>query len=272
MKDIYGVNLAGLIFKTSNGLLANSIEDVSINQSLGFDGSYDKEKLRFLLKLVDKNTCVYIIGAHIGTLAVPLGAKAGKVFAFEANPETFRFLSWNVSLNHLDNIRIFNYAIWDRESEIPFYQNRANTGGSKIAPIKEQFNYTYDNPKTINVPARVLDDLVAENGMDLPFLMIMDIEGAEYAALKGGGTCLSNSQYLYIEFMPHHLENVANISVDQFVEAITDHFSCMMVVEEYLRKEVVTYTGADIHHKLAEYYNRNISADLLFSKDLSGFK
>ena len=45
----------------------------------------------------------------------------------------------------------------------------------------------------------------------------MDIEGSEYAALKGMPKAISNCRVLVVEFIPHHLKNVANITPDQFL-------------------------------------------------------
>jgi tRNA G37 N-methylase Trm5 len=46
-----------------------------------------------------KHSDVLIVGAHIGTLAIPISRLAKHVDAIEANPETFKFLSLNVAMN-----------------------------------------------------------------------------------------------------------------------------------------------------------------------------
>lgn len=267
MKDMYGKNTVGVVFKTYNGLLVNSLEDVAVNQHLGFNGAYDKKKVTFLLSLVEDDSCVYIIGAHIGTLAIPVAGKAKSVIAFEANPATFEFLSWNAQLNLLHNTTVYNYAIFNEEKELSFYQNKANTGGSKIKPSTDHFWYNYDQPETITVCGKILDNFVRDKGHDFPSLIIMDIEGAEYAALKGASECLRHCRYLYIEFMPHHLSNVAGITIDKFVKAITDFFPNMIIVDEYVQDSPEHYTGDEILEKLTQYFNRNRGVDLLFSKE-----
>jgi FkbM family methyltransferase len=169
-------------------------------------------------------------------------------------------------LNKLDNIQIHNYAIYCGEGKLSFYQNTANSGGSKVRPVKDHFWYNYDTPEVVEVDAKVLDDLVNSKGYDYPNIIIMDIEGSEFAALKGACNCLHHAQYLYIEFVPHHLSNVANITVSEFLEAITPHFTAMMIVDDRKGGLPDKYTGDGILQKLTEYYNEGISSDLLFLK------
>src|SRR3954465_13554459 len=72
MKHVFGQSVAGVAFESYNGFLVNGLSDVIISQSLGFSGSYDKEKIEYLLTLINPDSCVYIIGAHIGTLTIPI--------------------------------------------------------------------------------------------------------------------------------------------------------------------------------------------------------
>ena len=59
---------------------------------------------------------------------------------------------------------------------------RLNSGGSKRAPLKADFRYTFDNPDRITVKAHALDHFLAQDRFDFIF---MDIEGSEYFALAG---------------------------------------------------------------------------------------
>lgn len=265
-REIFGEHIAGIAFETYNGLLVNSPSDVEINRRLGFFGSYDKKKVAFLLSLLKPDDQVFIVGAHIGTLTIPVAKAVRKVVAFEANPATFRYLDWNVRLNHLPNVQVYNYAIYSEEVQIPFYQNKANSGGSKVKPVTDHHMYNYDHPDEIRVEGKVLDDLVTRNNIDFPDMIVMDIEGAESAALKGANACLSHARYLYIEFEPHHLTNVANVSVEDFTAAITKHFPYMRIVDDMINEDVKVYEGAAILQILSDLYHKNSGEDLLFYK------
>mgnify|MGYP003343559987 CR=1 FL=1 len=105
---------------------------------------------------------------------------------------------------------------------IQFVKNKHNSGGSKRMPIHKDTVYFYDNPEVVEVLGLSLDQLeLAKEKYDLIF---MDIEGSEYFALLGMQNILLNSKTLIVEFLPHHLERVAGIDVDKFLEPITPHF------------------------------------------------
>ena len=53
-------------------------------------------------------------------------------------------------------------------------------------------------------------------------LILCDIEGAEIDALKGMPETLKNAQCLGIEFMPHHLRNMSEAGVEDFLANLWD--------------------------------------------------
>ena len=197
---------------------------------------------------------------------VPIANAVRKVVTFEANPQTYGFLSWNISLNLLKNVEFYNYAIYDKETELSFYQSRVNTGGSKIKPVSDHFWYNYDKPTEVKVKTRLLDEFTGSCENNYPDMIVMDIEGAEYAALKGAPECLEHARYLYIEIMPHHLSNVANVKLKDFLNLITAFFPRMNIVDEVIRHEYTVYSGSSIYEKLEQYYNKGQGTDVLFFK------
>ncbi|MBO9205527.1 MULTISPECIES: FkbM family methyltransferase [Niastella] len=266
MGAMFGKYLSGIVFDTYNGRFVNNVQDVQINNVLGFAGAYNKSELEFITSLVTGDSQVYVVGAHIGTLLVPVSKVAKQVIAFEANPATFRYLMHNIHLNERHNVLAFNYAIYHKETELPFYNSTANSGGSKLKPAKDSYSYHYDNPEVIQVPAKSLDRFVEEHQLPLPNLLIMDIEGAEFFALQGAGRCLANASYLYIEFVPQHLSDVANVSVEEFTTTITSHFGGMKIVQQVISQQGKEYRGQEIASILLHLYNSHQSADLLFYK------
>lgn len=262
----FGGNVVGILFNSYNGNLIGAVEEVEINNALGFYGFYDKDKLDFLNSIVKKTDCVYIIGAHIGTLTIPISLNVKGIVAFEANPDTFQILQLNIFLSQAKNIQALNYGVFDKDTEVAFYSNKVNSGGSKIVPKTDHFIYTYDNPEIVKVRCKALDDIVKENSLEDPDILIMDIEGAEYAALKGAKECLQKANYLYIEFVPHHLINVLQVSLTDFVEVIIPHFPNMKIVDEHIRNRFIIYTEDKIISRLSTLYYKGVSVDLLFYK------
>ncbi|WP_158280867.1 FkbM family methyltransferase [Pararcticibacter amylolyticus] len=259
-KRLFGTHAKSVLFETHNGALLSSPMDTEINRRLGHHGQYDLDKIHFLNKIIKKDYTVYFLGVHIGTLLIPLSYHANKVIGFEANPDTFEYLKYNLLLNNVSNAAIFNLGVYDKYGTSLFYKNKANTGGSKIKPHSDQFIYNYDQPTETIIKTVCLDDFVSSNGLPYPDVMIVDIEGAEYAALKMAGQCLSNCKYLYIEFVPHHLSNVANIDVNEFLSVIVPYFTKMVIVNSPNHG----FYGEDIYKVLADLYAREVCVDLLF--------
>jgi hypothetical protein len=101
----------------------------------------------------------------------------------------------------------------------------ANSGGSKIKPKTDNFIYTFDKPETTKVKMKALDEHAAAENLPSADMIVMDIEGAEYFALKGMQKTLASSRALYIEFIPHHLQNVAGVRATEFFELVIPHYS-----------------------------------------------
>ena len=57
----------------------------------------------------------------------------------------------------------------------------------------------------------------------------MDIEGSEYFALRGMQEILSRADHLAVEYLPHHLRQVAGIDVAEFLTPIAPHFNRLRI-------------------------------------------
>jgi FkbM family methyltransferase len=265
-RRVLGPFAQGVIYRTANGQLAAPLEDVSVGKALGFKGGYDTGEINELLKLITPNDVIFVVGTHIGSLLIPITKSCRQVVGYEANPDTFQFLKLNVLLNDAANVRLYNLAVGDSARTIEFYQNRSNSGGSKIKPQKDQYYYTYDAPQTIRVPMVSLDEHIRGENLPAPTGIIMDIEGAEYLALKGAQKTLAAARYLYIEFVPHHLENVAGVSNAEFFAQLIPHFDEVRFMRT--RPGVIGLKeDKELFLRLADEYRREgRSDDLLFLK------
>jgi FkbM family methyltransferase len=142
-------------------------------------GTYEPEVTRALLQVVQSKWVVFDIGAHIGYFALLLAKLVGphgKVFAFEPFPENFRTLEENVRMNGCRNV---------------FLENRAVAAISGLVNLKSndtnRLTYTSSlvgGRPMIDVEVVSLDDYTAGLQERVQFVM-MDVEGAEAAVLKG---------------------------------------------------------------------------------------
>ena len=264
-KKIFGPNAKGIIYDSKNGYMALPISDITIGKNLGFKGHWNFSDIQKLLQQTTKDDVIYFIGTHVGTLLVPIAKKVKTVVGFEANEDTFWFIKANLCLNKISNATIFNKAVGDGAKKVTFYKNTVNTGGSKIKPIKDSILYNYDNPKQVEIDMVALDPFIAEQSLTPPSGIIMDIEGAEYFALKGMQATLAKVRFLYVEFVPHHLQNVSNTSVEKFIKTITPHFSKAIFLKDNTQFDISSSEKELVKH-LKTLEKNNVADDILFTK------
>ena len=264
-KKIFGPNAKGIIYDSKNGYMALPISDITIGKNLGFKGHWNFSDIQKLLQQTTQDDVIYFIGTHVGTLLVPIAKKVKTVVGFEANEDTFWFIKANLCLNKISNATIFNKAVGDGAKKVTFYKNTVNTGGSKIKPIKDSILYNYDNPKQVEVDMVALDPFIADESLTPPSGIIMDIEGAEYFALKGMQATLAKVRFLYVEFVPHHLQNVSNTSVEKFLKAITPHFSAAIFLKENTQFDISS-SEKELVKYLKTLEKNNVADDILFTK------
>ncbi|MDA8970960.1 FkbM family methyltransferase [Flavobacteriaceae bacterium] len=264
-KKIFGPNAKGIIYDSKNGYMALPISDITIGKNLGFKGHWNFSEIQKLLQQTTQDDVIYFIGTHVGTLLVPIAKKVKTVVGFEANEDTFWFIKANLCLNKISNATIFNKAVGDGAKKVTFYKNTVNTGGSKIKPIKDSILYNYDNPKQVEIDMVALDPFIAEQSLTPPSGIIMDIEGAEYFALKGMQATLAKVRFLYVEFVPHHLQNVSNTSVEKFLKTITPHFSKAIFLKDNTQFDISSSEKELVKH-LKTLEKNNVADDILFTK------
>ena len=259
-RKLNGPYVQSMIVKTEQGLFVVDQNDLTVGWKLRRKARFADNELRWLTARISGETSVLVVGAHVGSLAVPISQICKELVAIEANPHTFQLLSQTFLLNNLSNCTPINIAASDKEETISFLLNKLNSGGSKRVPLFKKRMYYYDQPKEIQVKAYSLDAYLTDLSFDM---VIMDIEGSEYFALKGMQQILSNAKVLAIEFLPHHLKNVSGVSVETFLTVIAPHFSSLFIPSKNLHVKSDEFLNI-----LSDMYKRNQEEDMiLFSKD-----
>lgn len=257
-RAIVGRGVDAFAVASRQGLFLVRPEDGGVGRALIAQREYGQEEIRRILALADSNSSVLFVGAHIGALAIPVSKAVRRVTAIEANPDTFRLLEQNILLNRCTNIRALQIAASHRAERLQFVQSRANSGGSKRMPARRSYKYFYDRPQVIEVQAERLDTVV-EEAHDI---IVMDVEGSEYFALQGMQRLLSEARHVIVEFVPHHLRNVANVSVAQFLEPIAPHFATLTIPSRGC-----TVEGREAVQELERMYRLGQADDgIVFSK------
>lgn len=169
--------------------------DSHIIKEVYFDKSYE------IVRAVHVGDVVVDAGAHIGVFTLKASLQAGekgKVYAFEPEPENFSYLKLNTK--SLQNVEIFETALWSSEGSKTLYQVADNTGGHRLYPFSEF-------KSTVPVQTTRLDSVVNRR---VDFFKI-DVEASELEVLKGAKHILQNySPFISMEV--HNTELVKNVT------------------------------------------------------------
>ena len=226
LQNSLGKDVKAIIVETKNGTFAVEPADLEVGAKLREKGEYGIDEIKRISQFIDRNSTVLIVGAHIGSLAIPIAKTCSKVVAIEANPNNFKLLETNVKLNNTSNITLHNIAASDKQETIKFQLNTVNSGGSKRVPVTNHYMYTYDNPEVIDIEAYALDTYLLKEDFDLVFI---DIEGSEYFAMQGMSNILAQTKSLIVEFLPHHITNVAGVKLVDFLGNIPEHLTKLTI-------------------------------------------
>lgn len=142
---------------------------------------------------------VFDIGAYCGLSAHYLAqavTNTGKVVCFEADPENYNNLLFNIQKHNMKNIVAVNKAIWKETATIQF-NSEGNLGGH----VKGK---TSRNVKCQNVLALSLYDAIKQYG--LPDVIKLDIEGAETDVIISIDSLLKDIKTRFI-IEPHLMRN-----------------------------------------------------------------
>jgi FkbM family methyltransferase len=91
------------LIKTRWGWCLSPPGDVFVTGSLRAFGIYSDTELQVLGSLIDSTSRVLVVGANVGTLAVPLAMRANEVVAYEPQPLIYKLLEANAAINNVEH-------------------------------------------------------------------------------------------------------------------------------------------------------------------------
>lgn len=117
------------------------------------------------------------IGAHIGSFSVFASTLAEdvKVYSYEPSEENYYFLTENIKLNRLKNVKAFRLAVSAGKDKVRLYLDEKRSTYHSIATPGRFYE---------EVNSVTLEDVLVENQIDSCDLLKMDCEGAEYEILS----------------------------------------------------------------------------------------
>ena len=146
----------------------------------------EKNVLRTIQSLTNKNSVFVDVGAHIGFYTIRLALKCKHVHAVEPNPESAYILRRNIELNNIKNVTVHQCACGKNPSKAKIYI--ADTCTTLIPRT---------NRKTVEVNVKPLDSLVKYCDV-----VKIDVEGFEEEVLLGAKNLITHVKPIWV--IEHH--------------------------------------------------------------------
>jgi FkbM family methyltransferase len=178
---------------------------------------------------IETGSVVLDIGANIGLYTLAAAKYAGKVYSFEPDPITFPNLKKNVEGNFYENVVIINKAVSDRRGRMQFSSSsgKSSRGGNHLVS-----NLDDTNAEFVLVDTIALDDFFKDTTLKIDVIK-MDIEGAEFQALRGMKNLILATKHmkLFMEFNPHALNRQA-VNIPSFLDYLDSLKFALYYIDE----------------------------------------
>lgn len=156
---------------------------------------------RIMLQIIDKNSNIIDIGANFGFITLVMAKYIdGKVFSFESEKNIFNNLKKSVKKNDLNNIKLFNYLMGEKDSK--------NT--------------------------RTVDSLLSDLDVSINLIKI-DTDGSDLNCLKGCARIISKDHPIIVIETNDNLELIID-----YIEPYGYNFYYDQFLKEYLIKNLKT--------------------------------
>ncbi len=183
---------------------------------------YELPLMKFIEKNVKEKQVVFDIGANVGFLTLTFSKqvkKNGKVFAFEPEPNNYKKLQENISLNNFKNISLNNFAVSSINDRLKLYLSDDNNFGTHSL-VNERINST----NFVIVDTKKIDDFVFQNNIIKIDWIKIDVEGAELDVINGAKKVLSDLKpNLIIEVISENMKK-RGLSSILFKKMMLDEF------------------------------------------------
>jgi FkbM family methyltransferase len=161
-------------------------EELRVLESAGGAGG-EQRVLVVLVRFLRPGDVVYDVGGNVGLFSAVLAKTIGPegvLIAFEPQSQNFNHLQENLKLNGLSNFHCYRKALGDRSGQATLYASKV-IGNSSLV----QHGQPGDAGETVEVITG--DEFVKAEGVPVPRVVKIDVEGFEFAVIKGLRTTLA---------------------------------------------------------------------------------
>jgi len=158
-------------------------------QNLWENPDFFRRDTRLFRRWLRPGDTVIDCGANVGLLTLVSASSigpSGTVYAIEAHPKIVGYLRANVALNSASNVKVFHFAVGEKEGTVDFSDQGADDG-----------NHVVPAGTGIAVPMKPLDAIVPA-GTPVRLLKL-DVEGYEKMVLDGARALMPTVETVYFE-------------------------------------------------------------------------
>lgn len=149
------------------------------------EGNFEPVETEIVTDILQDVDMLVNVGANIGYYCGHALHMGKSVIAFEPMQKNLRFLCQNVKVNGWENIEIYPMALSNQVGVLEIYG--ADTGAS----IVKGWAGTSESYVTL-VPSSSMDVVLGNRLQGKKVLVLIDVEGAEWAVLEGANALLHN--------------------------------------------------------------------------------
>jgi FkbM family methyltransferase len=197
VRTLQPVREATLNFRYGRGGMPRRVNGLDIRVApkhrAWFPETYDESVAHYFRARAKHGMTAASIGANLGVYAIQMASwvgPTGRVFAFEPNPTTATDLERHLAMNGLsERVRTVRSAVGETAGTARFFA--AGTEGT--SRLGEPNPKTVGASQPIDVPVVVLDEFFSA-AEDMPNLIMMDIEGYECEAIRGGSALIRSGR------------------------------------------------------------------------------
>jgi FkbM family methyltransferase len=169
--------------------------------------------LHSILSISTKPVIFVDIGASIGEFVITMAndKRVAKVYAFEPHPKTFMALSASAS-GLKGKIELFEAAVGEKKGELFFSASDKSPTGAGFGSVQKE--------SAIRVAVCRIDETL-DAIEDLPVIVLIDIEGGELSAIRGGLSFVGSRQPLVI--FEYNMVSKNFFTLEQMQESLKDY-------------------------------------------------
>ena len=194
---------------------------------------WEAERLATCFEMMAPGMTIYDLGAEVGDFTALYGmwvGPTGTVVPVEPSPQSWPSIKTHWYANGLPPIKAFFPGFVSDVTDLspmehirdPRIVDRSGWPECASNQIRPEFGFRHLAQQTADTPQITLDDLVARTGL-IPDAIVMDIEGAEFSALKGCRQVLERDRpIMWVSVHPQTMRDWYEAELDDILHLMDD--------------------------------------------------